>query len=405
MESETRLSDAAQQLADLRVAIVHWYLVNRRGGERVLEVLCQMFPAADLYTLIADPAVLSPTLRKHRIFTSFVQHIPGCFRWYQHLLPLYPFALEQFDLSKYDLVISSEANPAKGVITPAHTCHVCYCHSPMRYLWDMYHKYRAEPGVGPCARLVFSVFAHYLRIWDLATASRVDYFVANSEHVAARIRKHYRREATVINPPVTISEGYLSENIGAYYLTVGQLVDYKRVDLAIDACNRLKRRLHVIGTGQQEKRLRQLAGPGVEFLGFVSDRELCEQYARCRALLFPGEEDFGLTPLEANVFGRPVIAYGRGGALETVLGFYPDFPSAPQESTGVFFSEQSAESLVEAIRAFESVEGRFSPTFIQAHAQRFSVARFKAAMTSFLAESLSQFRQKQGARPKVQIAC
>jgi glycosyltransferase involved in cell wall biosynthesis len=295
-------------LETLRVAIVHYWLVNRRGGERVVEVLAELFPGADIYTLVADRSALSPVLQKRTLTTSFLQRLPGSRRFHQYFLPLYPFATEQFDLRDYDLILSSESGPAKGVITSSDCCHICYRSTLMRYIWDLYHDYRNRHGAGVFSRLAFSLVAHYVRLWDLASASRVDYFVANSNNVARRIRKHYRRDAAVIYPPISLSNGYISKNVDDYYLIVGQLVDYKRVDLAIDACNRLQRKLRIIGDGEQYKQLRRLAGPTIEFLGSVDDHTVFENYARCRALLFPGEEDFGIVPVEAHACGRPVIA-------------------------------------------------------------------------------------------------
>ncbi|OFW28446.1 MAG: glycosyl transferase [Acidobacteria bacterium RIFCSPLOWO2_12_FULL_60_22] len=373
------------------MAIVHYWFVRRRGGERVVEELAKIFPHADLYTLVADPAAVPSSLRKNAIHTSFVQCIPGSLRWHRYFLPLYPIALEQFDLRNYDLVISSESGPAKGVITSPRTCHICYCHSPMRYLWDMYHSYRNRKVMNPLLQAVFSLSAHYLRIWDLASASRVDYFVANSHHVARRIRKYYGREATVIYPPVTVSSGYTSDTTEGYYLVVSQLTYYKRIDLAIEACNHLRRPLRIVGEGEEYKRLRRLAGPTIQFLGFLPDPELHEQYARCRALLFPGEEDFGIVPVEAQSFGRPVIAYGRGGALETTMGFFPDEPPRPESATGVFFRQQSEEALAEAILAFERLEARFSPELIRSHAKRFDAHSFREKMEAFVAQALANF--------------
>jgi len=381
-------------LAGLRVAIVHYWFVKFRGGERVVEALAEMFPQADLYTLVLDPDALPASLRGRNFATSFLQNVPGIQRHYKKLLPLFPLAVEQFDLNDYDLVISSESGAAKGVLTRPQTCHICYCHTPMRYIWDMYHQYRAKPGMGAVARLIFSLAAHYMRLWDYAAAARVDYFVANSRNVAGRIGKHYRREATVINPPVDVSAGYIAPRVEDYYLVVGQLVDYKRVDLAIEACNRLGRPLRIIGEGDEFERLRRLAGPTIEFLGHLSDQELRENYARCRALLFPGEEDWGIVPVEAQSFGRPVIAFGRGGALETVVGGFPQDPLAPEASTGVFFSEQSADSLAAAVRFFESNQSRFSPAVIRLHAERFDASRFKAEMRAFIGARMLEFRNK-----------
>lgn len=382
-------------LQKARVAIVHYWFVSRRGGEKVVEAMAAMFPQADLFSLVVDPEAIPDSLRGRSIACSFLQNLPGSSRYHRRLLPFYPFALEQFDLSGYDLVLSSEAGPAKGVLTSAGTCHVCYCHSPMRYLWDFYHRYKKGGGLGFLSRPLFALGSHYLRLWDAATANRVDYFVANSRTVAARIRKHYRRESTVIYPPVNTAVGYLAEAIEDYYLAVGQLVDYKRMDLAIVACNRLGRKLRIVGEGEQYSRLKKLAGPSIEFCGPLSDQDLYEQYAHCRALLFPGEEDFGIVPVEALSFGRPVIAYGRGGATETVSAFRAGATGAPEDSTGIFAGEQSVESFVAAILAFEEVEHRFRPFFIKLQANRFTEENFRQNFSLFLADKWEQFHNGQ----------
>ena len=382
-------------LSKLRIALVHYWWVNRRGGERVLEVLADMFPQADIFTLVLDPKALPPSLRSRKITTSFLQKIPGIRRHYKKFLLLFPLALEQFKLDEYDLVISSESGPAKGVLTRPHTCHICYCHTPMRYVWDMYHQYRAEEGMGMVSRSVFALAAHYMRIWDFAAAARVDHFVANSQNVAARIFKHYRRKATVIHPPVAVSAGHISPVVEDYYMVVSSLVGYKRVDLAVEACNRLQRPLRIIGDGAEYTRLRGLAGRTVKFLGHLPDQEVRENYAHCRALLFPGEEDFGIVPVEAQSFGRPVIAFGRGGALETVIGGLPASSFAPESSTGVFFAEQSAESLADALRFFESIETHFSPAFVRRNAERFDVSRFKSEMGAFINLKMLKFGNRQ----------
>lgn len=387
----TSIEKLLPDLSHLRVAIVHYWFVSRRGGERVVETLAEMFPQADIYALIVDPEALTGSLGERSIKTSFLQKLPGSRRWHRQFLPLYPLALEQFDLRDYDLVISSEAGPAKGVLTGSSTCHVCYCHSPMRYLWDLYPVYRQE--IRPAPRLAFSLVAHYMRLWDLAAASRVDFFVANSFNIATRIQKHYRRLAPVIYPPVDVSAGTPSEKQDDYYLFVGELVNYKRADLAIAACNRLSRPLRVVGTGPEYKRLRALCGPHVECVGYLAEPELRQQYARCRALIFPSDEDFGMVPIEAQSFGRPVIAFGHGGALESVAGFYPGEAASAETSTGVFFAEQSVSALEEAVLAFEKAELRFSPTFIRAQVERFNLPRFKSQMEAFLTASLKEFRR------------
>jgi glycosyltransferase involved in cell wall biosynthesis len=383
---------ATQSLQKVRIAIVHYWFVRYRGGERVVEAMARMFPQADLFALVVEPEALPETLRDRSITTSFLQRFPGSSRWHRRFLPLHPLALEQFDLRGYDIVLSSESGPAKGVLTSAGTCHVCYCHSPMRYLWDFYPHYRNGATLGPISRPLFTLVSHYLRLWDLASANRVDYFVANSHNVASRIRKHYRRESTVIYPPVYVSAGYLAGHIEDYYLVAGQLVDYKRVDLAVAACNRLGRRLRIVGDGEQYRQLRKLAGPSIEFCGTLSDKDLHEQYAHCRALLFPGEEDFGMVPVEAMSFGRPVIAYGRGGARETIQGFTPNSNESAENCTGLFFEQQSVDSLVEAILKFEEVEPEFRPAFIQRQVDRFAPANFQRDLGLFLGQKWGEFR-------------
>lgn len=387
-----RLPAPTSPLENLRVAIVHYWFVSHRGGERVVEAIAEMFPQADIFSLVVDSETLPKTLRHRSITTSFLQSIPGSTRWHRELLPLYPLALEQFDLSDYDLVLSSESGPAKGVLTSAGTCHVCYCHSPMRYLWDFYHQYKSRPTVASWSRPLFTCASHYMRLWDAASANRVDYFVANSRNVAARIRKHYRRSATVIYPPVNVGAGYLAEEKEDYYLVVGQLVDYKRMDLAISACNQLGRSLRVVGEGEQYVRLRKLAGPTIQFCGALSDDDLYEQYAHCRALLFPGEEDFGIVPVEALSFGRPVIAYGRGGVTETVTSFSDESDISPENATGLFFAEQSCDALAAAIQKFEAAEHRFRPAFIKQQADRFAPYCFRTNFGKYLSGKWEEFR-------------
>lgn len=379
------------QLSNLRVAIVHYWFVGRAGGERVVEALAELFPQADLFSLVADRSTLAPILRERKLQTSFLQRVPGATRFHRHFLLLQPLALEQFDLSGYDLVISSESGPAKGVITSPKTCHICYCHSPMRYIWDMYPEYRRGMGrlVGP----VFSLVAHYMRLWDYASAQRVDYFVANSRFIAARIRKYYRRESTVIHPPVETTAAKIGGKPGEYYLAIGRMVDYKRFDLAVDACTKLGRRLKVIGGGPQYKALRRMAGPTVEFLGAVSDGELRENLAGCRALLFPGEEDFGIVPVEAQSFGRPVIAYASGGVLETVRGVFPG-EARMENSTGLFFTEQSSPAMAKAILDFESMEHAFCPQTIREHSLQFDGEIFKNKFADFARFAVAEFRER-----------
>lgn len=355
----------------MKIAIVHDWLTGMRGGEKCLECFCELFPHADLYTLIHTKGSCSETIENMHIVTSFVDSIPGKDRYYRHMLPLFPFAIERFILKDYDLVLSSSHCAAKGIIPGPYTLHVSYIHSPMRYVWDMYDDYFGKSRVNGAVGMIIPFFATFLRTWDVASSSRVDQFIANSYHVAKRIKKYYRRDATVIHPPVDVDRFRVSDAPGDYYLVVSAFAPYKRVDLAIQAFNKLGYRLKIVGTGQDEKRLRRLAGPKIEFLGWQSTSSLVDLYSRCKAFIFPGEEDFGITPLEAMASGRPVIAYARGGVLETVRGLGEDNP------TGVFFKEQDIEAIVNAVKELEANPTSFDPLRIREHATRWSRDRFK----------------------------
>jgi glycosyltransferase involved in cell wall biosynthesis len=331
-----------------------------------------MFPDADIFTLIADPELIPQSLKNRCIRQSFLAGIPWSNRLHRHLLPLYPLAVEQFDLRGYDLVITSDAGPMKGVILSPGAIHICYCHAPMRYIWSQYQDYRNQ--LSPVARLAFSLSAHYVRVWDFAAAQRVTLFVANSWHVSARIRQYYSRASAVLYPPVDTSFARLDGNAGESYLAVGRLVAYKRLDLVIGACNRLGRRLRIVGSGPEERQLRALAGPSIEFVGQVSDEVLWNEYARCRAFLFAAEEDFGMAPVEAQACGRPVIAYGKGGALESIA--IAKGGGAQSRATGILFHEQSVRALSDAILEFERREENFDPVFISDWAKRFDSTYF-----------------------------
>jgi glycosyltransferase involved in cell wall biosynthesis len=362
----------------MKVAIVHYWLVAMRGGEKVVEALCELYPDADIFTHVYVPGAVSEAISCHRVFTTFVGNLPRAARQYKNYLPLMPMALEQIDLRGYDLIISSESGPAKGIIPPPGSLHICYCHSPMRYIWNMYHDYREKSG--PVKRALMVPLAHYLRTWDAVSANRVDQYVANSKNIAAQISRYYGRSAEVIPPPVDVDAFEIVKDgeLCDYYLMVGELVGYKRPDLAINAFNEMKLPLVVIGGGELLNQMKRLAGPTVNVMGPQSFQVLRHHYARCRALVFPGEEDFGIVPIEAMASGRPVIAYGRGGAAETVI----------PGRTGVLFSTQSVDAIIEAKRQFLST--RFVPHEIASHARMFHADRFAERLSSFVDRAMRE---------------
>ena len=369
----------------MRVAIIHYWLVADRGGEKVVRALCDMFPGAVIFTHVADPAIVEKLFPDHEVRTTLISRLPFSRKFYKHYLPLMPLALEQLDLSGFDLVISSESGPAKGVVPSPHAAHICYCHSPMRYIWDQYHLYLEDAGVA--TKLAMPPLMHGLRTWDVTAAARVDRFVANSRFVASRIQRYYRRDAAVIHPPCDVdafaglrARPANPEFAGAY-LYVGQLTKYKRPDLAIDACAQLGRRLIVIGDGELSASLRATAGPSVRFLGRASAAELADAYRSCTALLFPGEEDFGIVPVEAMAAGMPVVALNRGGASETVR----------HAITGVLYDAPTRDGLIAAIETLEGLRETLDPAVIAQHAAKFSTETFKAQFGALVRETICEF--------------
>ncbi len=365
-----------------RIAIVHEWFTSMRGGEKCVEVLCELFPHAELFTLLHVEGSVSPTIERMPIHTSFIQNLPGAQHRYRHYLPLFPTAIERFDLSGYDLVITSNHCVAKGVRVPPTALHVCYCYTPMRYIWGLYDEYFGKDRAGLLTRMGMRVFLNYLRRWDVRTADNPDRFIAISEHVRQRIRDIYHRSSDIIYPPVNTSLFQPSHSDDDYFLIVSAFVPYKRVDLAVEAFNQLGERLVVVGDGPDAQRLRSMAKDNIEFVGWQSDEKLKEYYARCKALVFPGEEDFGIVPLEAMASGKPVIAFAKGGALETVI-------RSGSLRTGVLFEQQTVESLASAVESFKNIQ--FSPEMLRAFALTFDREVYKRRMKEYLERAWAEF--------------
>ncbi len=354
-----------------RIALIHDYFVQIGGAERVAEAMHDSFPSAPIYTTVAIPQNLPPRLKNADIRTSPLQNLPALDRRFRHYFMLYPLAVEHFDLSQYDLIFSSSSGYAKGVRRRRNAIHVCYCHTPMRWVWR-YEDYVARERFGRIARATLPFLLWGLRRWDLRASQQPNYYIANSSLVARRIKQIYGREACVIPPPIDVDRFQMSNEVGDYYLVLSRLMPYKRIDLAIEACKRTNRRLIIIGDGPDRPRLEMLADHRIEFLGRQSDEIVNYYAARCRALLFPGEEDFGMAPLEANAAGRPVIAYRGGGAVETVQ----------EGTTGIFFNQANARALAEAIEKFESL--RWDQNVLRRHAEKFDRSVFAFRVLQFL---------------------
>ena len=363
----------------MRVALVHDWLTGMRGGEKVLEGLCELFPAADIHTLFHQRGSVSSAIERHRIVTSVVQYLPRASQHYRRYLPIFPFVIEQMNLDDYDLVISSSHCVAKSAPATGRATHLCYCFSPMRYAWDQFEAYFGADRVGPVASrwLYRPIMAHLAR-WDAATAVRVDRFVAISQHVAARIRRYYNREATIVYPPVdTVFYHPSAAPSGNHFLIVSALVPYKRIDRAIEACRCVGARLRIVGRGPDRERLERTAGADVEFTGWLSNEEIRDEYRRARAVLLPGEEDFGIVPVEAQACGTPVVALGRGGARETVI----------DGETGVLFEGADAISMATALERLETI--RVDAERIRRHAEQFSRERHMTQMRATIDETLA----------------
>jgi glycosyltransferase involved in cell wall biosynthesis len=356
----------------MKIALVHDYLVQYGGAERVLEAFTEIFPKAPIYTMVYDKKLMRNAFSDKKIHTSFLQKIPFIGSHHRLFPLLMPMAIEQFDLSEYDVVLSDSNSYAKGVITMPNTLHITYCHTPMRYAWDDCHKYLREFEYSKFTKKLIPFAMNYIRLWDKISADRPDKYMANSNFVASRIKKYYNKEVIVINPPVSAKKFYISKNIKDYYLMVGRALPYKRFDIVVEAFNKLKLPLKIIGKGPEMSKLKKRANKDVEFLGHLKDKEMSRYYSECKALIFPSEEDFGITPLEAMASGRPVVAFKRGGALETVV----------ENKTGTFFTKQTPQSIIKAVKNFNP--DRFNPEEIREYASGFDEEIFKNKIREFI---------------------
>lgn len=363
----------------MKIALVHDWLPFMGGAERVLTNFLELYNAP-IYTSIYNKDRMEGVLKEAEVITSSLQKSKRARKNHRNYFPFMPAAFESFDLNEYDVVLSSSSSCAKGVITNPDTMHICYCHSPMRYGWEFYYEYTGE--MNGIKKFIIKHIMNYMRIWDRVSSDRVDYFIANSENVAKRIWKHYRRESVVIHPPVRCNLFNISDIDEDYFFIVSRLQEYKRIDLAVEAFNELGLSLVIIGDGPMREKLEKMAKPNVKILGRQPDEVIKEYYSKCRAFIFPGEEDFGITPLEAQASGRPVIAYGKGGALETVI----------EDKTGVFFKEQTKDSLIDAIKKFETMN--FDKNEIRKHAEGFDEEIFKQKIHKYLLDCYNDFKNK-----------
>lgn len=372
------------------VAFVHDWLTAYAGAEKVLEAALELYPTAPIYTLVYQQESFKGTrIAEHPVHTSFIERLPKGREKYRAYLPLMPLAIEQFDLSGYDVVISSSHAVAKGVLTRADQLHISYVHTPIRYAWDLQFQYLKEAGIERGLKSTIArAILHYIRLWDVASSNRVDVFVANSHYVAQRIWKVYRREAQVIYPPVDVDRFTPKGQREDFYLTVSRFVPYKKIDLIVEAFTQLGLPLVVIGDGPDFNKVKRIAGPNVQLLGYQPDTVVKDYMERCKAFVFAADEDFGITPVEAQAAGAPVIAYGRGGVTETVL----------HGETGLFFQEQTVESLLATVRAFESGEYQFDPERLRQNTERFSKKRFQHEFAELVEREWAKFTRVRGVR-------
>jgi len=360
----------------MKIALVHDYLVQYGGAERVLECFTELYPYAPIYTLVYSKELMHGFFSDKDIRTSFIQRFPFAKERHRIFPEFMPMAIEQFDFSKYDVVLSDSSSYAKGIITGPETLHVCYMHTPMRYAWDDCQKYTSDFSFPKFIKKLIPFIMNYIRIWDRISVDRVDRLIANSNFVSKRIKKYYKRDCIVIHPPVDIDKFYISQERGDYFLMVGRLLAYKRHDIAIMAFNRLGIKLKIIGRGPEMKKLKKIAGPNIEFLGRVSDSKIAEYYSKCQAFIFPQEEDFGIVAIEAMASGRPIIAYRSGDIAENVT----------EDNFGIFFENQTPEDIIQAVKKFKNKD--YDPALIRENSKRFDKSIFKAKIKQYVEQEL-----------------
>jgi glycosyltransferase involved in cell wall biosynthesis len=364
----------------MKIALVHDYLVQYGGAERVLECFTELFPYAPIYTLVYNRDLMHGVFEEKKIKTSFIQKFPFAKERHRIFPQFMPMAIENFDFSDYDIVLSDSSSYAKGIITGPDTLHICYMHTPMRYAWDDCQKYTSDFNFPKIIKKIIPFIMNYIRIWDRISIERVDRLIANSNFVAKRIKKYYKRESVVIHPPVNVENFYISPVQNNYFLMVGRLLAYKRHDIAIQAFNKLGLKLKIIGRGPEIKRLKKIAGPNIEFLGRVPDEKIADFYSKCQAFIFPQEEDFGIVAIEAMASGRPVIAFRSGDIIENM----------EENKVGIFFDQQTSEAVMDAISRFKIRE--FDPEYIREKAKKFDKAIFKARIMEYVTQELEMHK-------------
>ena len=376
-------------MKNLKKALIHDWFTVYAGAERCIESFTNIYQDFDIYSLIdyLDEESRKIILKGKKVNTSFIQKIPGSKKLYRNLLPLFPFAIEDFNLKNYDLILSSSSSIAKGILKHSEQLHICYCHTPMRYAWDLYHEY-LDNIKNPLKKILIKYFMNKIRLWDLGTANRVDYFIANSNYIKKRIWNVYRRESTVIYPPVDVEKFNLNTNKEDYYFTASRFVPYKKIDIIAAAFSKMKdKKLIIMGNGPEEEKIKQKAAgcKNIEIINYKNFEVFKEYMEKARGFLFAADEDFGITPVEAQACGTPVIAFGKGGVLETVI----------ENKTGTFFHKQETENIIDSIKNFEkNIEPKLNYSFIRKHSEKFSRKRFETEINNFIEIKVNEFFNK-----------